>query len=94
MTDSKNKNELTLTEKYKLKGAQQMTYAEYETLRAKNKNAKPKIPPIVKMILGAPFVLIACVGVLFIPYMLYLIITSPSAPPITDEEETTYDSSR
>ena len=35
MTDPKDKKNLTLAEKYKLKGAQQMTYDEYEAAKAK-----------------------------------------------------------
>lgn len=86
MDASKDKTDLTLTDKYKLKGAQQMTYAEYAALKEKqSKGRKFEIPIIVKFILGTPFIIVFCCGILFIPYILYLIATSPSAPPITDE---------
>ncbi len=95
MADPKVKENLTLADKYKLKGAQQMTYADYKALQAKNKKtAKFKIPIFVKFILGTPFIIVFCCGVLFIPYILYLILTSPSAPPTTDEAKSTYDSNR
>lgn len=95
MVDPKIKENLTLADKYKLKGAQQMTYADYKALQSKNKKAsKFKIPIFVKFILGTPFIIIFCCGVLFIPYILYLILTSPSAPPITEETKSTYGSTR
>lgn len=95
MPDPKIKENLTLADKYKLKGAQQMTYADYKALQAKNKKtSKFKIPIFVKFILGTPFIIIFCCGILFIPYILYLILTSPSAPPIKDEAKSTHDSTR
>ncbi len=96
MTDPKNKNDLSLAEKYKLKGAQQTSYDEYAAAKAKSekKNSKFKIPPFVKFILGVPFVIIFMFGILFIPYIIYLILTSPSAPAPVDEVKNTYDTDR
>ena len=89
MSNSKDTKDITLADKYKLKGAQQLTYNEYQALKAKNSKPKFKIPPFVKFILGTPFIIIFCCGVFFIPYILYLIMTSPSAPPPQDEPGTT-----
>ncbi len=91
MSGPKDKKNLTLAEKYKLKGAQQMTYDEYEAAKAKSarKSSKFKIPAFAKFILGTPFIIIFLFGVLFIPYIVYLIFTSPSAPPIKDETKNT-----
>ncbi len=89
MADSKDKKDLTLTDKYKLKGAQKTTFTEYEAAKAKSarKNTEFKIPTFVKFILGTPFVIIFLFGILFIPYIIYLILTSPSAPTPKDETE-------
>lgn len=88
MTDPKNEKELSLSDKYKLKGAQQMTYAEYQAYKAKSNKPKFTIPPVIKFILGTPFIIIFCGGIVFIPYMLYTIATSPSAPAPSDKVET------
>ena len=87
MADIKDKKNLTLAEKYKLKGAQQMSYDQYEALKAKNsrKSSKFKIPTFAKFILTAPFIIGFAFGIFFIPFIIYLILTSPSAPPIKDE---------
>lgn len=86
MADPKDKSDLTLSDKYKLKGAQQISYAEYEAAKAKqSRTRKFRIPAFVKFIISTPFIVIFCVGIFFIPYILYLIMTSPSAPPIKDE---------
>lgn len=96
MTDPKNKENLSLAEKYKLKGAQQTSYADYEAAKAKSnrKNARFKIPTPVKFIVGTPFVIIFLFGLLFIPFILYLILTSPSAPPPADEVKNANDALR
>ena len=94
MANPKDNKDLTLSDKYKLKGAQQMTYAEYQALKAKSNKPKFTIPPVVKFILGTPFIIIFCCGILFIPYMLYTIATSPSAPAPKDKPETINDANR
>ncbi len=96
MTDPKDKKNLTLAKKYKLKGAQQMTYDEYEAAKAKaaRKSSKFKVPAFVQFILGTPFVIIFLFGILFIPYIIYLILTSPSAPPPKDEVQNVINTSR
>ncbi len=96
MADPKDKKNLTLSEKYKLKGAQQMTYTDYAALKAKvnPKKVKFKIPTFVKFILGTPFVIIFIFGILFIPYMIYLILTSPSAPLPKDDVQNVNDTTR
>lgn len=70
--------------KLKAKGAQSMSYKEYETLRTRKEKAKAKklkIPAQLKIALSTPAILIACFGVVFIPYVLFLIATGkPKAP--------------
>lgn len=94
MADPKDNKDLTLADKYKLKGAQQITYAEYQALKAKNSRRRFIIPPFVKFILGTPFIIVFCCGLVFIPYILYLIATSPSAPAPKDKPETVNDANR
>ena len=66
-----------LNEKLKAKGAQSLSYKEYLALKAKKeKAAQAKIPIQLKFILSTPILLVVCFGVLFIPYILYLIATS------------------
>ena len=96
MTDPENKKDPSLAEKYKLEGAQQTSYDEYATAKAKSKTKRSsfKIPTFVKFIIGAPFVIIFIFGILFIPYIIYLILTSPSAPAPVDVVKNTYDTAR
>ncbi len=86
MADSNEKPIPTLADKYKLKGAQQVTYAEYEAARAKQARAsrKIRIPMFVKVILGVPFIVIFVLGIFYLPYIIYLVATSKSAPPPVD----------
>jgi len=90
MSDPKDK-EVTLEDKLKLKGAQQMTVADYQTLKTKQNKPQFKLPPVVKWILAAPFIAIFAAGVIFLPFMVYRFLTSPSAPPPIDEPVTTTD---
>jgi len=77
-----------LKKKYKQKGAQQLTLAEYLANKKKAKKRKGQIPTHIKIILATPFLIIFCFGIFFIPYMLYLIATSPLAPENPDKNET------
>lgn len=95
MSEKKEEDKKALAEKYKLKGAQQISYAEYEALRAKKSRVRPvKIPFFAKFIFGTPFIIIFCCGIVFLPYIIYLIATSPSAPPPKDEVNQTNVTSR
>jgi len=60
---------------------QSVSLKDYLLAQEKAKNKKPfKIPmPIVLTVL-TPFILVFCLGIYFLPYMIYLISTSPSAP--------------
>ena len=65
--------------KYEAKGAQQVSLQEYLSRQEKAKKSQFKIPPAVKYILAAPFLIIFCFGLFFIPYMIFKAITSTSA---------------
>lgn len=94
MSQPQEDKPLTLNDKYKARGAQSMSMAEYLALKEKNsKKPKLQIPTFVKYILGSPFIILFCAGLLFIPYILYTIATSPSAPEPKDDDETSVVSS-
>jgi hypothetical protein len=67
-----------LQNSYRDKGFQKISYKEYEALRNKKKPAK-KIPAHIQLILGTPFLIICCFGLIFIPYMLFVIATGKDA---------------
>ncbi len=62
---------------YKERGYQKQTFKEY--MDAKKQAQKPKAPlPLpVKIILYTPLIIIACAGLVFIPFVIYLIFASP-----------------
>jgi hypothetical protein len=66
-----------LNEKYKKLGAQTLSYKEYLALKQKQQHRGFNVPIHIKFILATPFIIIFCYGVFYIPYMLYLIATSP-----------------
>ena len=62
----------TLTDKYKAKGAQQLTLKEYEVLKAKkDQQAQKKVNPIVKIILSIPMLIIFAFGLVLIPFIFF-----------------------
>ncbi len=69
-----------LNEKYREKGIQQLSLAEYEALRASRKRKKRlNIPTPVKFIFATPVLFVFCYGVFFIPYTMYQVATG--SPP-------------
>jgi len=69
-----------LNEKYKARGFQKMSLAEYNALKEKKaKQPNLKVPKVAQFILGAPFIAIFCCGLLFIPYMLVQVATGAKA---------------
>lgn len=67
---------------------QKISLTEYEALKAKEAN-KPKValPKTVRYILLTPVVLLFCFGLFFIPYMLLMVATSPSAKTQTSDDD-------
>jgi len=77
VSDEKTKKE-ELNRKYRSKGCQTLSFAEYEALRAKKSGKKrADLPAHFKVVLSTPLLIIFCFGVLFIPYIIYLVITGP-----------------
>ncbi|MEW5894618.1 MAG: hypothetical protein AB1650_02500, partial [Candidatus Omnitrophota bacterium] len=64
-----------LEEIYKKRGYQQQhltDYLNFKRQEAKRKNKK--IPVYLKVLSNTPFILLFCVGIVFIPYMIFLFI--------------------
>lgn len=69
--------ESTLAELYKKKGLQKQSYNDYLLLKKQQSQRKKfKLPAPIKFILATPLILLFCIGIIFIPYMLYLFFTS------------------
>jgi len=85
---TENKNE-TLKKKYKERGFQQLSLAEYYAMKKKAQRKKIQIPVHIKIIIATPFLIVFCFGVFFLPYMLYVIATTPMQSPDTEEPEKT-----
>jgi len=84
MQDQNNEKAL-LKQKYKAKGCQTLSLAEYQALRAKRSRKKRAgIPIHFKFVLSTPLLIIFCFGVLFLPYIIYRIATGPFSPPKED----------
>ena len=78
-----------IEEEYKKRGAQSIPYKEYIALREKKKNRKKiSIPLHIKFILGTPFLILFGYGVFFIPWVLYMVMTSPEDKADTKKEKT------
>jgi hypothetical protein len=89
MTDSllQNNEEQTkniregLARKYKERGFQQISLAEYEAIKKrKARSLNYRLPPSLAVVLGTPFLIIFCFGIFFIPYIIYQIATGRPAP--------------
>ena len=76
-----------MKEKKVQKPIEKISLAEYEAIKAKEaKRFKLKIPASVKWIIITPFLIIFCCGLFLIPYLLYLIATSPETAKKADKE--------
>ncbi len=84
-----NPNQDQLKDVYKKRGYQQQTFKQYIDLKkqAQTHKAKP-LPLPVKIILYTPLILLACAGVIFIPYTLFQIFTAPEEPKKDEKKET------
>ena len=87
MSDEQKNKEL-LAQKYRAKGFQKLSLAEYEALKTKRARKKGfSIPLHFKFILSTPLLIIFCFGILFIPYIIYVIATGPYMAPVDKEEK-------
>lgn len=78
MSDREQKEKEILSQKYRAKGFQSLSLSEYESIKArKNKTKKFKAPPFIKLIAGTPFVIIFIFGLLFLPWIVFVIATGP-----------------
>jgi len=76
----RKKEKALLAEKYKSRGIQQLSLAEYESLRsARKKKGGLKIPTPIKFIFATPVLFVFCYGLFFIPYTMYQVATGKSA---------------
>lgn len=65
--------------KYRDRGFQKMTLADYEALRNKKSRFRFfQLPLYMQFILGTPLLIIFCAGLYFLPYILFLIASSPA----------------
>ena len=78
MSDQQLNEKEILAQKYRAKGFQSLSLAEYEAIRSR-RNAKKffKIPPFIQFTLGTPFLIIFLLGLFFIPWIIYLIASGP-----------------
>lgn len=80
MTDEQtqqSQEDPSLTELYKEKGVQKQSYNDYLSLKKQQDQRKKfKLPAPIKFIIATPFVLLFCVGIVFIPFIIYLLFTS------------------
>ncbi len=59
--------------------ATKINYKDYLAQQEKERKKKPlEIPLPVKIILLTPFLIIACFGLYYLPYLVYLVGTSPA----------------
>ena len=74
---------VNLRERYSRLGAQQISYEEYLALQKRlSSRRRLSIPVFVGWILSSPFLLIFCLGLVFLPYIVYLVLTSPAVAPL------------
>lgn len=67
----------TLRQAYKDRGFQQQTLKEYLAVQKLQEQRKGfRMPVALQFILTTPFILLFCLGLVFIPFMLYLFFTS------------------
>ena len=83
------KDKALVQEKLKSRGQEQMSYKDYQALKAKKAQpSKFQIPVYVKYILLTPFLLLFAFGILYIPYSIFMILTGKAAPPPQDRAVT------
>lgn len=71
----------SIQNKYKDRGFQKLSYAEYTALQKKNaKKFKLKLPSYIQFVLGTPFLIIFCFGIFFIPFIYFQTIAHPIKP--------------
>lgn len=64
-----------------------ISYKDYLAQQEKERKKKPlEIPLPVKIILVSPFLMIACFGLYYIPFMVFQVATSPSQEEKTIQE--------
>ena len=74
-------NQDQLKDVYKKRGYQQQTFKQYMDMRKQAREHKNKPLPLpVKILLYTPLILLACAGVIFVPYTLFQIFTAPEEP--------------
>ncbi len=84
-----NQNPDQLKEVYKKRGYQQQTFKEYMDVRKQAREHKKKPLPLpIKIILYTPLILLACAGVIFVPYTLFQIFTAPEEPKDDEKKQT------
>ena len=83
------KHKKVLTKKYSQRGIQKMSLSEYDALRRKKalRQQERKLPRPIKLLLSVPVFIIFAAGLLFLPYLLYLVATSPSSDSKKTKED-------
>jgi hypothetical protein len=77
-------------QEYKKRGAQSISYKDYIALREKKRNRKKlSIPLHVKFILGTPFLILFGYGIFFIPWIIYVVLTSPEGKSSESKKDKT-----
>jgi hypothetical protein len=79
-----------LKQKYREKGLQSKTLAEHHAQIKKAQKSQIKMPTALKIICATPLIIIFGFGIFFIPFMIYVIMTSPEASP-DDKPQTKYE---
>jgi hypothetical protein len=75
-----------LTEVYKGRGFQKYDLKNYLQLKKQQKQrTQSQLPAALKIILSTPILIIFCIGLIFIPFMTYLFITSKEPPPVEEK---------
>ncbi len=77
-------------QEYKKRGAQSISYKDYIAQREKKRNRKKlSIPLHVKFILGTPFLILFGYGIFFIPWIIYVVLTSPEGKSSESKKDKT-----
>jgi hypothetical protein len=79
-----------LKQKYRDKGLQRKTLAEHHAEIKKKQKSSIQMPVALKFICATPLIIVFGFGVFFIPFMIYVIMTSPEAST-DDAPKTQYD---
>ena len=76
MESTQPEEKKTLEESYKKRGFQQQNLNDYLTLKKQEKHKKFKFPVYLRILFATPFILLFGIGLIFIPYMIFLFIKS------------------